>query len=235
MADFVPSESHIRNCVLFHFNAGLSATETTRKICDIYGDVLKVNKCQRWFRRFAASDYDLSDKHRTGRPGQFDNDALKSLVESDPRLTIQELSRSLGSTWSTVQRHLKEIGKVHRQGKWIPHLLSEANKDLRRTICNSMLTRLSRDPFLSRIVTGDEKWILYDNIKRSKQWLSANERPLPTPKPTLSLRKVLLCIWWDCSGIVHYELLKPGETVTADLYCQQLQRLQSALIEKDQL
>ncbi|XP_037891082.1 histone-lysine N-methyltransferase SETMAR-like [Glossina fuscipes] len=216
MADFVPSESHVRNCVHFHFNADVSATETTSKICDIYGDVLKFSKCQRWFRRFAVSDYDLSYKHRTGRPGQFDNDALKSLVESDPRLTIQELARSLGSTWSTVQRHLKEIGKVHRQGKWLQNLLSEANKDLRRTICNSMLTRLSRDPFLLRIVTGDEKWILYDNIKRLKQWLSANERPLPTHKQSLSLRKVLLCIWWDYSGIVHYELLKPGETVTVD-------------------
>ena len=51
MADFAPSESHIRNCVLFHFHAGLSATETTTKICDIYEDVLK-----------ASVDYDYYDK-----------------------------------------------------------------------------------------------------------------------------------------------------------------------------
>lgn len=92
MEDPVPSESHIHNCVLFNFNAGLSAAATISKICDIYGVMLKVNKCQHWFKRFAVSDYDLPEEHRTERPGHFDNDALKSLMESDPRLTIQKLS-----------------------------------------------------------------------------------------------------------------------------------------------
>ncbi|XP_076657368.1 histone-lysine N-methyltransferase SETMAR-like [Halictus rubicundus] len=167
-----------------------------------------------------------------GRPVEFDNDTLKSLVEADPKLSIQELSRSLGSTWSTIQRHLNEMGKAYRPGIWVPHQLSEINKNIRRSICTSLLSRFRRDPFLSRIVTGDEKWILYDNIKRSKQWLSANRTAISTPKPSLSLRNVLLCLWWDCRGIIHFELLKPGETVTAELYCQQLQRLYSELLKK---
>lgn len=232
MAAFVPSEDHIRHCMLFHFHAGLNAAAATRKICDTYGEVLEVNKCQSWYRKFAAGDYDLNDMPRSGRPVQFDEDALKSLVEADPRLTIQELSRSLQSTWSTVQRHLHQIGKKCRQGVWTPHELSESNKDQRRTICTSLLTRLNSDPFLNRIVTGDEKWILYDNVKRSRQWLSANQAPRPTSRPTLTMRKVLLSIWWDCSGIIHFELLRPGETITADSYCSQLERLQSKLIEK---
>lgn len=71
MADFIPSESHIRNCVLFQFHAGFSAT---RKICDTSGNVLKVNKCQRWFTGFAADDYDPSDTHRNGQSVKFDDD-----------------------------------------------------------------------------------------------------------------------------------------------------------------
>ncbi|XP_076644980.1 uncharacterized protein LOC143354611 [Halictus rubicundus] len=93
MAASVPSEDHIRHCILFHFHAGFNATVTTKKICDVYGDVLKVNKYQRWFRRFAA-------------------------VEADPKLSIQELSRSFGSIWSTIQWHLHKMGKAHRQGIW---------------------------------------------------------------------------------------------------------------------
>jgi histone-lysine N-methyltransferase SETMAR len=210
----------------------LNATATTKKICDIYGDVLEVRKCQRWFKKFAEGDLDLSDAPRSGRPVEFDNETLKSLIESDPKLTIEELSQQLGSTRSTVHRHLEEIGKVHRVGKWVPHELSSANKEQRIIICNSLLTKHNREPFLRRIVTGDEKWVLYSNLKRTKQWLSPNQTPVPTPKPSLTLKKCLLCVWWDFNGVIHFELLKPGETITAEVYCQQLERLQQKLSDK---
>jgi [histone H3]-lysine36 N-dimethyltransferase SETMAR len=63
-----------------------------------------------------SGDFDTSDSVRSGRPAEFDNDALKSLVDSDPRLTVSEIANTLGATRSTVQRHFHEIGKSHRQG-----------------------------------------------------------------------------------------------------------------------
>ena len=33
-------------------------------------------------------------------------------------------------------------------------------------------------------------------------------------------------------GVIHFELLKPGETVTADLYCQQLDQVRNELLIK---
>jgi len=35
----------------------------------------------------------------------------------------------------------------------------------------------------------------------------------------------MLCIWWDQEGVIYYELLKPGETVNALRYHQQLIKL----------
>ncbi|XP_076648466.1 histone-lysine N-methyltransferase SETMAR-like [Halictus rubicundus] len=169
-----------------------------RQTCDNILAVTRVNKQ-------TSNERDVliaGCNDRLGRPVEFDNDSLKSLVEADPKLSIQELSRSLGSTWSTIQRHLHEMGKAYRQGICVPHQLSETNNNIRRSICTSLLSRFRGDPFLSRIVTGDEKWILCDNIKRSKQWLSANQTAISTPKPSLSLRKVLLCILWDCRKMV---------------------------------
>ena len=46
-------------------------------------------------RQTSAGDYDLSDTRRSGRSVKFDDDVLKSLVEPDPRLSVQELRRSL--------------------------------------------------------------------------------------------------------------------------------------------
>jgi len=41
----------------------------------------------------------------------------------------------------------------------------------------------------------------------------------------------LLCIWWDWKGVLYYELLQPGKTITADRYQQQLTK-SDALEEK---
>ena len=35
----------------------------------------------------------------------------------------------------------------------------------------------------------------------------------------------MLCVWWGMKGIVHWEILPNGCTITADLYCQQLNRV----------
>jgi len=42
----------------------------------------------------------------------------------------------------------------------------------------------------------------------------------------------MLCVWWDQEGVIYYELLKPGETVNAHRYHQQLIKLHRALREK---
>ncbi len=42
----------------------------------------------------------------------------------------------------------------------------------------------------------------------------------------------MLRVWWDQKGIIYWELLEPKQTVTADLYSQQLTRLSQALERK---
>jgi len=42
----------------------------------------------------------------------------------------------------------------------------------------------------------------------------------------------MLCIWWNQKGLVYYELLKPGDSITGDRYRLQLIRLSRALREK---
>lgn len=100
---------------------------------------------------------------------------------------------------------------------------------MRVTIFKSLLLRHETEPFWKRIVTGDEKWVLYENPKRKNQWLSPGQVPIPTFKPGLHPKKALLCIWWDYRGIIHLEMLKMGETINADMYCEQLSRLAAVL------
>lgn len=91
----------------------------------------------------------------------------------------------------------------------------------RISICESLLNRNKVDPFLKRVVTGDEKWITYSNVKRKRSWSTGNKPAQTVSKPGLTARKVLLCVWSDWQGIIHYELLAYGQPLNSDLYCQQ--------------
>jgi len=57
------------------------------------------------------------------------------------------------------------------------------------------------------MVTGDEKWVTYDNVRRKRSWSKSVEAAQAVAKPRLTARKVLLCVWWDWQGIILYELL----------------------------
>ena len=71
--------------------------------------------------------------------------------------------------------------------------------------------------------------MLYVNHTRKRQWLEAGETGVATPKNDLHPKKIMMSICWGVKGIVYWELLPTGCTITADLYCQQLDRVAKEL------
>ena len=95
-----------------------------------------------------------------------------------------------------------------------------------------LLQRRNRKVFLHRIISGDEKWIYYENPKRLKVWVKPDESGPLSPKRNIYCSKVMLCIWWDQKGIVYYELIQPGTTINAQLYKEKLTQLSLELQHK---
>ena len=111
----------------------------------------------------------------------------------------------------------------------MPHELTESQKLRRFEVSSALLLRNKNDPFLDRIVTCDEKWMMYDNRRRSAQWLDKGEEPKQFPKPKLNSKKVMVTVWWSAHGIIHYNFMDPGETITAEKYCQELDAMHRKL------
>jgi len=82
---------------------------------------------------------------------------------------------------------------------------------------------------LDHILTGDEKWILYANIVRRREWIDRGALPSSTARAGLHPKKIMLCVWWDSEGVVHWEMRPMGMTINAEVYCEQLERVQIAL------
>lgn len=223
----------IRTIFLFQFKLGRKAAETARDINDAFGaGTTNERMAQWWFKKFRCGDESLEDDERSGRPSDVDNDQLRALVEANPRTTVRELAEELEVGIATISDHLKQIGKSKKLAKWVPHELNNNQKNRRFEVSSALLLRNKNDPFLDRIVTCDEKWILYDNRRRSAQWLDHDQAPQHFPKPNLHQKKVMVTVWWSAAGIIHHSFLNPGETITADKYCQQIEEMHQKLQRK---
>uniref|UniRef100_A0A0N5BJP3 HTH_48 domain-containing protein n=1 Tax=Strongyloides papillosus TaxID=174720 RepID=A0A0N5BJP3_STREA len=197
-------------------NAVLMPQKQNQQINETFGENLVfASTVQRWFKKFREGSENLENEKRERPETVLDNDVLREVVEANPRTTVRELARKLNVSKSTVSRHLQEIEKTKKLDRWIPHELNDYQKLSRYEICSSLILRNKNDPFLGRLITCDEKWILYDNRKRSGQWLDKDESPKQFLKPKLSPKKIMVTVWWSAVGIIHYEFMKLGGTITS--------------------
>lgn len=223
-------KSQIRAIFLYEYKLGTKATETARKMNEAFGHgTVSARMVQRWNERFRQGDETLDCHDGRGRTSDINNDQLKKIIEADPSKSTREVAEEMNVDHTTVLRHLNQIGKVKKMDKWVPHLLSEKQKIRRFEVASSLLLRNNNDPFLHRIVTCDEKWILLDNRRRSAQWLDHDEAPKHFPKPNLHQTKVMVTVWWSMTGLIHHNFLNPGETITAERYCQHIQEMNEKL------
>ena len=114
---------------------------------------------QNWFVKFRSGDTSLKDEPRSERSSDFDAETLKSLVECNARQSTRELADRLNTSQSTICRHLEKMGNVSKLGVWLPHALREKNMADCLLIATCLLLRQRNDPFLDKIITGDEKCI----------------------------------------------------------------------------
>ena len=227
-------KEHVRHCLLFAFQLKKSAAEAQELICSALGDdAVSYSTCKKWFQRFKLGNFDLHDEERTGKAKLVEDEELEQLLEEDPSRSLSELADELGVTHQTISKRLHKLGRFQKDGRWVPHELTAENKSRRYDTSMSLLSRFEMKDFLHKIITCDEKWILYDNPKKRKSWSYSGESSMNTDsKPIIHAKKVLLSIWWDHRGVIHYELFKPGENITAERYQQQLVRVSDALEEK---
>ena len=90
------------------------------------------------------------------------------------------------------------------------------------SICESLLNRNKINPFLKRMVTGDEKWVTYDNVKRKWSWSNRGEPAQTVVQARIDGQEGFAVCLVGLAGNRLLELLPYGQTFNSDLYCQQL-------------
>ena len=143
---------------------------------------------------------------------------LRAIIKADPLITIQNVAQEPNINHSTVIWHLKQIGKVKTLSKWVPHELSENQKNRHFEVSSSLTLCNNNKLFLNWIVMWDEKWIIWQPVRTSSAAGPKNSSKAPpkaklTPKKgSWSLFGGLLLVW---STTTFWFLEKPWHLRTA--------------------
>ncbi|GFW95514.1 histone-lysine N-methyltransferase SETMAR [Trichonephila clavipes] len=95
---------------------------------------------------------------RTGRPFAENVDKITEIFKVDRHVSCRSITQELKIDHKTVLNHLRKVGFKKNLDVLVPHQLTSKNMMDRVSICEALAKRIEIDPFLKRIVTGDEKW-----------------------------------------------------------------------------
>ena len=223
----------LRGVLWFLWKKKLSAQAAAKEICAVLGEgTLHRRTAAKWFHRFNNGDTSLVELPRSGRPVAAIDEQLLEAVKVQPHASVRVLASELGTSKSTISCHLKSLGVRQIRPKQDPHDLTPQQAQRRLELCTKLLENPTDDRFWKRIVTGDEKWIFFKNPDKEKQWVVPGGSAQSVVRQDRYGAKVMLCVWWNFEGIVHFELLRPGVTVNAGLYQQQIDRVYEVLKER---
>jgi [histone H3]-lysine36 N-dimethyltransferase SETMAR len=225
------SDENFRAMILFAFKLGQNRTECFENLEKFFqDDSPSYATVSRWFKRFERKQWSLRDEPRSGRPIEVLTDKniemAAKLVKEDRRITIRQLAQELNVNYESVRTILHEsLGLRKLTSRWIPHLLSDEQKQSRVSWCKFMLDKFDggRSKLVSEIITADETWIYqYDpeTKQQSTVWVFDDEVPPTKLVKSRSVGKRMMAVFFRRKGPVAIIPLVEQRTVTAAWYCE---------------
>ena len=214
------------------------------KTLDSYpgGSPLAKTAIYEWAKRFKEGRATVEDNPRTGRPADATDDvhveAVAREIGQDPRSTCEQIAETLQISSASVHRILTEkLLKRKVVAKFVPHFLSDDQKDTRVRMCRANFSRYRKEgfPFLNRLVATDETWAhCYEpELKRqSAEWQSPGEpRPQKVRQGPTTLKQMWIFAYSN-KRILLAHPVPPNTTVNKEYYREFLVKLHRAISDK---
>jgi hypothetical protein len=147
MSEFHEQRINFKFCV----KLGKTFTKTHEMLKQVYGDqCVGRMQCFEWFKRFKDGQQSSDDGPRPGRPSTS-IDAVHvgqvcAVVRSNRHLMVREIAEECNISIGSC--HTILIGKLemHRVvAKFVPHLLTEDQREHRVAVCHKLLDRANED------------------------------------------------------------------------------------------
>ena len=151
---------------------------------------MKERQSQNRFAKFRSGNFSLENAQRSDRSVEVDEIHIKAIIDSDRHSTTREIAEKPDVSHTCTEERLKQFGYVKKFDLYVPHRPKEIHLTQRISICDSLLKRNEVDPFLKRLITGDQKWIVYNNVNGKRSWMMEDEPDQTTPKAEIHLKRL---------------------------------------------
>ncbi|CAB3408614.1 unnamed protein product [Caenorhabditis bovis] len=186
MTEFVPDERHLHESLIFLFNLKKTSKEAHEMLEKAYRDQsMPEQVCAELFERFENGKFERGENRE-----KIENTELLALLGDDSTLSVGRLAEMMNVTTEEVSVLICKIGRIQKEGVWVPEKLPKQMMANRKTICESLFTRQKKKSFLHRIKSFSVK--NRDSIQNQqccfKQCVKCERHKL---KPFLPLRIVI--------------------------------------------
>ena len=213
------------------------------EICQVYGDnEVSYRLVRNWIAKFNSGLDSIQDASRSGRrrtavtPKNISK--ISNILKSDARYTSPEIAQMTGISEASARRILKKnLGLSRKVARWIPHILTKDQLTQRVKMAKKLLKlypKFERKGFVN-IVTGDETWVHFFEPHRkidNKIWATRHARRPVIAKRTISVKKVMLAVFFDINGPIIQVSVPKGRTVTGTLYKRKILKKLNKYFEK---
>src|SRR5882724_2088154 len=218
-----------RAAIAYEAQLGTLLVEVKRKLKRAFGikNVLGDRQIEKYYNEFyEGTRISTACGERSGRPRSAVNEEnislIRELMQIRRNWTYCEIAAELGISQASAGRAIKAAGFTWKATRWVPHELTDAQKEARVVAAVHNLQMFRRDArMLGRIISIDETYIQYytpPDPNKAHEWRLSDEPP-PT-QATLSLSdradKVLLVIAVFQDQIVAWDYLEPGQQMVKE-------------------
>ena len=232
-----------RVALKFLQKSGSTPIQCWHSLSQVFGtQTMSKTQVRVWCRCFSAGETSVKVKPKTGRPRtqrtEENKDKVDQLVHQDGRRSVRNLADQTGIKKDVVWKILsKDLNRKKKSVHFVPHLLTQEQKDFRKKLCEENLALIHQDhrEMLSEIVTGDETWISTfepETKRMSSAWVEVGELPPQKAVRQHAQTKTMCTVFFDFQGVIYCEFLEKNATIDSDCYIQTLCRLKEQIRRK---
>ena len=206
------------------------------------GQCPKTRTLQLWFKEFKTGKFQFEDKPKKGKPVTVKTESnvqlIRGKVDANRDITIKKLSTVTGIKRSSIRNII--VQKL--EGKKLkpilnPHKLTVEQMKERKIWSKKMLKMFEKNPaILDKVVTGDETYLFFEQIKNNMKWTFPDEDTPRGIKPVrYTYKKRMFFIFFNRKGLIHVDFQPMNNAAKSFDYIEQLDSVIGIVVEKDRI
>jgi histone-lysine N-methyltransferase SETMAR len=225
------STENLRFYILVEAKRGVVAKDILQHLRDVFGNAAPASSfVYKWYSNFVSGERSsVKTMPRSGRPVsqrcQTNISRVFDFVDAEPKSSLRCIAEALGLSKDTVRRILVDDLMFRNVcSVWIPHKLSDDNRQQRLECCRSLLETMeiySEYELLRVWATQDETWVPFELLGSKQEnmvWI-APQTPRPqVVRPQLTFQKTMLSLVFTGNGKIWVDVTDKGETVDSERY-----------------